>query len=163
MFNKKQINAIIKVLKDPAIDGRSALQQVFEQGGYIWATNGYIALELGEVNETLKNKCVPLLKLVGWSGTHTSKDTTMLTELMEDNELGEPEMTRILHKDYTKSEDPRFDARLLSIATDFLGVNLVSLEQAENNGSMCYRVKPLEDMHIMNEAMEIKAYIMGLK
>lgn len=162
MFNKKQINAIIKVLKDPAIDGRPALQQVFEQGGYIWATNGYIALELGEVKETFKNKCVPLLKLVGWSGTHTSKDTTTLTELVEDNELSEPDMAKLLHKDYAKSEDPRFDARLLNIATDFLGVNLVSLEQAENNGSMCYRVKPLEDMHIMNEAMEIKAYIMGL-
>lgn len=74
MFNKKQVNAIIKVLKDDAIDGRSALQRVFEQGGYAWATNGYVALELGKVKDDFKGKCVPLERLVGWSEWNLPKD-----------------------------------------------------------------------------------------
>lgn len=162
MFNKKQVNAIIKVLKDTAIDGRPALQQVFEQGGYAWATNGYVALELGEVKDEFKGKCVPLERLVGWIGTHKSKDTTSLTELVEDNEYGEPEMTKLLHKEYITAGDPRFDINYMKIATDFLGVSQIALEQTPNNGSVCYRVKPLESMHVANEAMEIKAYVMGL-
>ena len=163
MFNKKQINAIIKMLKDSCIEGRPPLQQVFEQGGYLWATNGYVALELGEVKDELKGKCITLSSLVGWSGTHKSKDTTTLVELVEDNEYSEPDMVSLLHKGYIKSDDPHFNIDYMKIATDFLGVSQIALEQADNNGSVCYRVKPLEKMHISNEAMEIKAYVMGLK
>lgn len=163
MFNKKQINAIIKMLKDDCIDGRPALQQVFEQGGYLWATNGYVALELGEVKDELKGKCITLSSLVGWSGTHKSKDTTTLTDLVEDNECRTPDMCGLLHKEYAKSEDPRFDIDLMKIATDFLGVSQIALEQADHSGSVCYRVKPLERMHVANKAMETKAYVMGLR
>lgn len=163
MYNKKQINAIIKMLKDHCIDGRPALQRVFEQDGYLWATNGYVALELGEVKDELKGKCITLSSLVGWSGTHTSKDTTTLVELAEDNKEGVPLMTSLLHKEYNTAEDPMFDINYMKIATDFLGVSRIALEQADNNGSVCYRVKPLESMHVANEAMGIKAYVMGLK
>lgn len=163
MFNKKQINAIIKMLKDSSIDGRPALQQVFEQGGYMWATNGYVALELGEAKDELKGKCITLSSLVGWSGTHKSKDTTTLVELVEDNEFPEPDMVSLLHKEYTKADDPRFNIDYMKIATDFLGVSWIALEQADNNGGVCYRVKPLESMHVANEAMGIKAYVMGIK
>lgn len=163
MYNKKQINAIIKCLKDIAIDGRPPLQQVFEQGGYLWATNGYVALELGEVKDEFKGKCITLASLVGWSGTHKGKDTTTLTELLEDNEHPEPDMTSLLHKEYTEATNPQFDMEYMKLATDFLGISRVALEQVPNNGSTCYRVKPLEDMHISNEAMGIKAYVMGLK
>lgn len=163
MFNKKQVTAIIKMLKDKSVEGRPALQQVFEQGGYLWATNGYVALEFGKAKDKLKGKCIPLTALVGWSGTHKSKDTTTLIELVEDNEYGEPDMVSLLHKEYTKSDDPRFNVEYMKIATDFLGVSNIALEQADNNGGVCYRVKPLESMHVANEAMGIKAYVMGLK
>ena len=163
MYNKKQINAIIKMLKDSSIDGRPPLQQIFEQGGYLWATNGYVALELGEVKDELKGKRITLASLVGWSGTHKSKDTTTLTELVEDNEYSEPDMVSLLHKEYTKADDPKFDMECMKIATDFLGISKIALEQRPNNGSVCYRVKPLESMHVANEAMGIKAYVMGLK
>ena len=156
MYNKKQINAIIKMLKDRSIDGRPALQQVFEQGGYLWATNGYVALELGEVKDELKGKCVTLASLVGWSGTHKANETTTLVELVENNEHSEPDMVSLLHKDYAKSDDPMFNVEYMKIATDFLGVSQIALEQADNNGSVCYRVKPLESMHVANEAMGIK-------
>lgn len=164
MYNKKQINAIIKMLKDSCIDGRPALQQIFEQGGYLWATNGYVALELGKAMDGDKGKCITLASLVGWSGTHKGKDTTNLTELVEDNKhLGEPDMVSLLHKEYTEADNPKFDMECMKIATDFLGVSKIALEQAPNNGSTCYRVKPLEDMSVANRAMEIKAYVMGLK
>lgn len=163
MFNKKQIKAIIDTLKDTAIDGRPALQQVFEQGGYLWATNGYIALELGQVKDELKGKCIKLDALVGWYGTHKTKDTTTLTELMVDNTMGEPDMCKLLHIEYKEANNPMFDMYLMNLATKFLGVSMIALEEAENSvGSKCYRVKPLEDMHVAHKAMEIKAYVMGL-
>lgn len=161
MFTKKQVKAIIDILKDTAIDGRPALQQVFERGGYLWATNGYVALELGKTD--CEGKCITLPALVGWYGTHKTKDTTTLTELLTDNEYSEPDMTALLHKEYTKATDPRFDIDYMKTACNFLGVSRIALEQAPNSGSTCYRVKPLEKMHISNEAMEIKAYVMGLK
>lgn len=162
MFNKKQVNAIIKVLKDTTIFGRPALQQVFERGGYLWATNGYVALELGEVKDDFKGKCIPLERLVGWSGTHKSKDTTSLTELLEDNDYAEPDMVGLLHKDYTQATNPQFDMTYMKLATDFLGVGKIGLEQTPTSSATRYRVKPLEDMHVANEAMGIKAYVMGL-
>lgn len=162
MFNKKQVKAIIDALKDKSIEGRPPLQQVFEQGGYMWATNGYIALELGEVKDELKGKCITLPALVGWYGTHKSNDTTNLTELVQDNTYTEPSMTTLLHKEYEDCKDPHFDIDLMKTACNFLGVSKIALEQTDNNGSKCYRIKPLEDMHISNEAMGIKAYVMSL-
>lgn len=163
MFNKKQIKAIINTLKDRAIEGRPALQQVFEQGGYLWATNGYIALELGQVKDELKGKCIKLDALVGWYGTHKTKDTTTLTELMVDNTMGEPDMCKLLHIDYVEAHNPMFDMDMMNLATKFLGVSRIALEEAENSvGSKCYKVKSLEHMHVAHEAMEIKAYVMGL-
>lgn len=161
MFNKKQVNAIIKILKDNY--ERPALQQVFEQGGYLWATNGYVALQLGEVKDELKGKCIILSTLVGWSGMHKSKDSITLSELAENNEYEEPDMVSLLHKEYSTAHDPRFDINNMKIATDFLGVSQIALEQATNNSLVCYRVKPLESMHVANEAMGIKAYVMGIK
>ena len=162
MYNKKQIKAIIDTLKDKSIDGRPALQQVFEQGGYLWATNGYVAFELGEVKGELKGKRITLERLVGWYGTHKTNDTTTLTELLEDNEYNEPDMATLLHKDYTVATDVKISITNLNLATKFLGVDSIGFEQADNNGGLCYRIKPLESMHVAHEAMEIKAYVMGL-
>lgn len=162
MYNKKQIKAIIDTLKDKSIDGRPPLQQVFEQGGYLWATNGYVAFELGEVKDELKGKRITLERLVGWYGTHKAKDTTTLTELLEDNEYSEPDMTTLLHKEYTEATNVKISITNLNLATKFLGVDSIGFEQADNNGAPCYRIKPLESMHVAHEAMEIKAYVMGL-
>lgn len=162
MYNKKQIKAIIDTLKDKSIDGRPALQQVFEQGGYLWATNGYVAFELGEVKDELKGKRITLERLVGWYGTHKTNDTTTLTELLEDNRYGEPDMATLLHKEYTEAQGVRIDMENLNLATKFLGVSKITFEQADNNGATCYRIKPLENINVANEAMEIKAYVMGL-
>lgn len=162
MYNKKQIKAIIDTLKNTSIEGKPSLQQVFEQGDYLWATNGYVALELGKVKDELKGKRITLQALVGWYGTHKTKDTTALTELLEDNPEIEPAMTTLLHKEYKDCKEPRFDIDFMKTACSFLGVSQIALEQTDNNGSKCYRIKPLGDMHIANEAMGIKAYVMGL-
>lgn len=161
MFNKKQVNAIIRVLKNKSLDGRPALQQVFEQGGYLWATNSYIALELGEVKDEFKGKCITLQTLVGWSGTHKANDTTTLVELAEDNQFPEPDMVSLLHQDYVKATEFCFNINLLKAATDFLGVNLFTVKMGSKN-KKCYLVQPLEKLHVANRAMGTKAYVMGL-
>lgn len=162
MFTKKQIKAIIDTLKDKAIEYRPALRQIFEQDGYLWATNGFIALELGEVKDELKGKRITLERLIGWYGTHKNSDNTNLIELMEDNPESTPEMTKLLHKEYEPATSVNIDIDYLNIAAKFLGVHRIGFEAADNNGSNCYRIKPLEEMHVAHEAMEIKAYVMGL-
>lgn len=68
MYNKSQIKAIIKLLKSKATDGRPTLKQIFEQGGFLWATDGYVALELGEVRDSVKGKRVTLeTHRLGWA------------------------------------------------------------------------------------------------
>lgn len=158
MYNKKQIKAIIDVLKDT---DREVLKRVFEQGGYLWATNGYVALELGEVKDTLKDKQISLQALVGWYGTHKTNDTTMLTDLVEPSDTPAPDMVKLLHHEYIKPTEIMLDVRLLDTACKFLGVDKVSFEQNPQN-SNCYRVKPLEDLPIQSRVLGIEAYVMGL-
>lgn len=162
MFTKKQISTIIKVLKDKYIGERPALRQVFEQGGFLWATNGYVALELGEVKEENKNKCMKLESLVGWYGTHKTSDKITLLDLAEDNECQEPDMCKLLHNKYIPATNVKIDMQYLTLATSFLEVDKICFEESIHNKNL-FRIKPLEKMSIMNEAMEIKAYLMGLK
>lgn len=161
MFTKKQISTIIKVLKDSCIGERPALRQVFEQGGFLWATNGYVAFELAEVKDEFKDKAITLEKLQAWNATHKASETTLLTELATDNEYSAPAMTTLLHQEYKEAKDFKFNIDFLKLATDFLGVKLFTVEVSTTNPS-CFRIKPLETMHVAHEAMEIKAYVMGL-
>lgn len=161
MFNKKQIQTIIKVLKFKGIEGRIALQQVFEQGGFLWATNGYIVLELGEVNDEMKNKRITLQALVGWSETHKAKDTTSLIELAEDNEFQEPDIVKLLHQGYGEPKRFEFHIDLLKLATDYLCVKNFTVIQGISNEHI-FMVRPLEKMSQINELMEISAYVMEL-
>lgn len=158
MYNKKQIKAIIDVIKNT---DRPVLKRVFEQGGYLWATNGYVALELGEVRDTIKGKQIPLQALVGWYGTHKTNDITTLTDLVEPSDTPAPDMVKLLHHEYIEPTEIMLNVSLLDTACKFLGVDKVSFEQNPQN-SNCYRVKPLEDMPGMSEALDIKAYVMGL-
>lgn len=155
MYNKKQIKAIVDVLKNT---DRDSLKRVFTSGGYIWATNGYVALELGELRDDTEGFQVSLERLVGWYGTHGAKDTTTLMELKEPLDGTVPDMATLLHKEYGKPDEVRIDMQYLNLASRFLGVDRITFEE---NNSGCYRIKPLEDMHIANEAAGIKAYVMG--
>lgn len=160
-MNREQVKAIIKLLKSKDLDTRPALKQVFEQGGYLWATDGYVALEVCEVKDEMKGKRFTFETLVGWYATHTKKTDRLGTDLATDNDLQVPEMEKLLHKEYgVPKETPRFNIDFVKLACDFLGVKSITLEQSEK----CYRVKPLieDEMDIMTRAMESKAYVMGL-
>lgn len=160
-MNREQVKAIIKLLKSKDLDTRPALKQVFEQGGYLWATDGYVALEVGEIKDEMKGKRFTFESLVGWYAVHTKKTDRLGTDLATDNDLQVPDMEKLLHKEYsTPKETPRFNIDFMKLACDFLGVKSITLEQNEN----CYRVKPLieDEMDIMTRAMESKAYVMGL-
>lgn len=160
-MNREQVKAVIKLLKSKDLKTRPPLQQVFEQGGYLWATDGYVALEICEVKEEMKNKRITLEALIGWYATHTKKTDRLGTDIMTDNEYQQPDMDKLLHTTYEKpTEPPKFNVDYLKLACDFLGVKSITLEQHEN----CYRVKPLSEseMDIMTRAMESKAYVMGL-
>lgn len=160
-MNREQVKAIIKLLKSKELNTRPALKQVFEQGGYLWATDGYVALEVCEIKDEMKGKRFTFESLVGWYATHTKKTDRLGTDLATDNDLQVPEMERLLHKEYGEpKEAPRFNIDFMKLACDFLGVKSITLEQSEK----CYRVKPLieGEMDIMTRAMESKAYVMGL-
>lgn len=163
-MNKNQVKTIIKILKDKVTDGRPALQQVFEQGGYLWATNGYVAIEIGEAKDHLKGKRITLEALQAWNATHTKKTDQVGDDIFEDNPYQEPDMATLLHHTYQEpTENPMFDVSLLKTACDYLGVHSVSLEQSEKNPNL-YRIKPLDEyeMDILTRAMESKAYLMGM-
>lgn len=159
-MNKAQVKAIIKLLKS-IDDTRPALKQVFEQGGYIWATNGYVALEVGEAQDDIKGKRITLPTLVAWNATHTHATDMISEDEWQDNEIPEPEMVSLLHKDYeTLTEPPMIDIDYLKLACDFLCIKTFTLEK---HGT-CYRVKPLNEgeQPIVVRAMESRAYVMGL-
>lgn len=163
-MNKNQVKTIIKILKDKVIDGRPPLEQVFEQGGYLWATNGYVAIEIGEVKDDHKGKRITLEALQAWNAIHTKKGDRVGDDLFEDNPYQEPDMETLLHQEYQEpAENPRFDVNYLKAACDYLGITKASLEQSTTNPN-CYRVKPLDknEMDITTKAMESKAYVMGV-
>lgn len=163
-MNKNQVRIIIKILKDKATDGRPPLKQVFEQGSYLWATNGYVVIEVGEVKDDLKGKRITLEALQAWNATHTKKGDRVGDDLFEDNPYDQPDMKTLLHQEYQEpTENPMFDVNLLKTACDYLGITKVSLEQSTTNPN-CYRVKPLDEdeMDITTKAMESNAYVMGV-
>ena len=167
MINKTQVKVLIKLLKDKAIDERPPLKQVFEQGGYLWATNGYMTVEIGEVMDKLKGKRITLEALQAWNATHTKKTDQIGGDDFEDNPYNQPDMTFLLHDKYeAPTESPMFDINLLKLGCDYLGITGVSLE-ADNGRrlSYCYRLKPVNEneMDILTKAMDSKVYIMGLK
>ena len=165
MINKSQVRVLIKLLKDKAIDGRPPLRQVFEQGGYLWATNGYMAVEIGEVMDKLKGKRITLEALQAWNATHTKKTDQIGDDDFEDNPYDQPDMVTLLHNKYeAPTENPMFDINLLKLGCDYLGIAGVSLEACIKNGT-CYRLKPVneDEVDILTKAMESKVYVMGLK
>lgn len=163
-MDKRQVKAIIKLLKSRAIVGRPPLQRLFEQGGYVWATDGYVAFEIGEAQPQLKGKCVPLTTLVAWNATHTHATDVLSEDEWQDNDTNPPDMVKLLHTDYdTLTEPPLLNVNFLKLACDFLGIESVSLERNSNNTN-CYRIKPLNEyeMDILTRALESRAYVMGL-
>lgn len=162
-MNKQQVKAIIKLLKSKELEARPALQQVFEQGGHLWATDGYICFDICEAQDELKGKRAKLQDLIAWNATHTKPVDTVEFEVFTENEHSEPQMLTLFDAEFKPSTDIRIDIDKLKLACDFMGCKSISLETSTKNDKL-YRLKPLvqDEVPIIIRAMESKAYIMGL-
>lgn len=164
-MKKNQVKAIIKLLNNKDLEGRPALRQVFEQGGKIWATDGYICYEIGEVNNLtadLTGKSISLDALKAWNATSKANDMLPL-DLFTANNDSVPDMAKITTGNFSPASDIKVNIDKLKLACDFLGCKSISLEVNENNDKL-YRIKPLVDdeIDILVRAMDPKVYIMGL-
>ena len=170
MFNKKQVSAIIKLLKDKSIEYREPLKKVFEEGGKLWATNGYVVFELGEVEEENANTCIPLAKLVGWAGTHKSSDVCVIYQLLEKNQDQAPLVSGLVGEpsDFVEPTSIKgFNVNYLKLATDFLGAEEFGLRVGKKKEDL-YQVVPIvdkggraSDVRTYTE-QNARAYVMGL-
>lgn len=168
MFNKKQISAIVKMLKDKSIEHREPMKKVFSEGGKLWATNGYVVFELGKAEEG--NVCVPLEKLVGWAGTHKSSDICVIYQLLEKNEDQAPPVSNLVGE-FDSFIEPTsikgFNVNYLKLATDFLGVEEFSLKLSEKKDGL-YQIIPIDKFNSRSSDVKeyatqnVRAYVMGL-
>ena len=160
MLTQRQVREVVKLLKSKYIDGRPVLQQVFESGGFMWATDGYVALELFECREQTLGKCATLGTLQRWLATSSSKD--MFSDWV-DLADGMPEMCKIIHGDWIDPTSIKFDIKKLKQCCDFLKTTQFTLKASTKNSSL-YMVVPINDGRpVLERAMDSKAYIMGLK
>ena len=160
MLTQRQVKEVVKLLKTRDLDGRPALQQVFESGGFMWATDGYIALELFECREETLGKCATLGTLQRWLATSTNKDMfdswDELTDAM-------PEMCKIIHGDWEETTSIKFDINKLKQCCDFLKTTQFTIKTSSKNHNL-NQVIPINDSRtVLERAMDSKAYIMGLK
>lgn len=155
-----QVKAIYKCLNREDVKSREGIARIFEQGGHLWATNGYIALDICEVTSEYENKCMTLDSIKEWLKLHSKRDCLTLDDFIE-NDKGSPLMTQLVDDQFAPALDPWFDIDLLKVCADFLGVNYVRLLQAKRHSNLM-RVMPcdLNGMPILYKSMECKAYIM---
>lgn len=160
-MNKNQVKQIIKLLKSKAIKERPLFHRVFEQGNYLWATDGYMAFEICECTEDLKNKCIDLPELIAWNVTHRKVTDILNNDLFIDNEYKMPDMCSLLHKEFlTPFNSIALNIEYLKLGCDFLGIKSVGVELCDN----IYRLKSLnkDEMPILIRAMESKVYLAGI-
>ena len=161
-MTRNQVKVIINLLKSKDLEYRPAIQKIFVQDGYMWASDGYIALEIGEFSGDYTDKCCTLNHLKEWYATHSKKTDMLSTDDFVKNEDNTPAMTQLLHVEFEPATEIKLDIDKLKQCCDFLGIKKFSLEQATKNKHL-YRIKPLDDLDIIISAMGSKAYIMGLK
>lgn len=160
MLTQRQVKEVVKLLKVKDLEYRPALQQVFESGGFMWATDGYVALELFECREQTLGKCATLSNLQRWLATSSNKDMfndwNELTDVM-------PEMCKIIHGEWIEPTSIKFDIKKLKQCCDFLKTTQFAIKASSKNSNL-YMVVPVNDgMSVLERAMDSKAYIMGLK
>ena len=161
-MKRSQVKTIINLLKSNDLEFRPALQKMFVQDGYMWASDGYIALEIGEFGGDYADKCCTLNHLKEWYATHSKKTDMLSIDDFVKNKDSAPAMNQLLHVEFEPATDIKLDIDKLKLCCDFLGIKKFSLEQATKNKHL-YRIKPLESLDIMVSAMGSKAYIIGLK
>ena len=100
MLTQRQVKEVVKLLKSKDLSYRPVFQQVFESGGYMWATDGYVAFELFKCDESTIGKCAGLNTLQRWLATSSNKD--MFSD-WEDLSESMPDMRNLIHGEFTPS------------------------------------------------------------
>lgn len=159
-MTQRQVKEIVKLLKSKDLNYRPALQQCFESGGYMWATDGYVALELFECNEQTIGKCAGLNTLQRWLATSCSSDMFDDWEILSDSV---PDMCKLIHGDFEDPKIIRFDITKLKQCCDFLKTKRFMIKTSTKN-SQLHMVVPIDDNRsVLEKSMDSKAYVMGLK
>lgn len=162
-MNSQQVKAIIKLLKRKHLVGRPALKKVFEQGGHLWATDGYVLLDICEVKEELYGKQVGLDELLKWYAVHRKATDCVPNTIFTNNEENVPDISSLIKGKFKPKEGVLFRVDDIVLACEFLGIQSVSLDVNSVNENL-YMIKPvyIEEIPIMIRALESKAYVMGL-
>ena len=159
-LTQRQVKEVVKLLKSKDLNYRPAFQQVFESGGYMWATDGYVTFELFECNELTIGKCAGLNTLQRWLATSSNKDMFGDWEDLHDDM---PAMCNIIHGEFVPSADIKLDIKKLKQCCDFLKTTQFAIKTSSKNKNL-NQVIPINDSRsFLEQAMDSKAYIMGLK
>ena len=160
MLTQRQVKEVVKLLKSKDLSYRPAFQQVFESGGYMWATDGYVAFELFECNASTLGKCAGLNNLQRWLATSSNKDMFSDWEDLNDDM---PAMCSIIHGEFVLSVEIKLDIKKLKQCCDFLKTTQFKIKTSSKNPNL-NQVIPINDSRtVLQRAMDSKAYIMGLK
>ena len=130
MLTQRQVKEVVKLLKSKDLSYRPAFQQVFESGGYMWATDGYVAFELFKCNETTLGKCAGLNTLQRWLATSSNKDMFSDWEDLSDDM---PNMCNIIHGDFVAGVEIKLDIKKLKQCCDFLKTTQFKKYSSDNN------------------------------
>ena len=157
------IKKVITILKSKDLETRLGLQRIFEDGGALWISDGYIAIKLCEVGDDLKNKSIDLNALKAWAAIHKKGDVLNKDEFIE-NDSTPPNMGLLIEGDFIPADNVKIDIELLKKACDVFNIKKVGFERSKNNKYL-YRIKILDkyELSILNRAMDPELYIMGLK
>lgn len=160
-MTNRQVKEIVKLLKSKDLTFRPALQQVFESGGYMWATDGYIAYELFQCGEDLMGKCASLISIRKWLAEHPNK-SNMFNE-WEEISTTPPDLYNLIKGEYIDSADIKLDIKRLKMCCDFLNTDYFTLKCNTKNHKL-YQVIPIKDHRdILEKSLDSKAYLMGIK
>lgn len=160
MLTQRQVKEVVKLLKSKDLSYRPLFQQVFESGGYMWATDGYVTFELFECNDSTIGKCAGLNTLQRWLATSSNKDMFSDWEDLYDDM---PNICDIVHGEFTPSSGIKLDIKKLKQCCDFLKTTQFTIKTSSKNNYL-HQVIPINDSRtVLEQAMDSKAYIMGLK
>ena len=156
----RQVKEVVKLLKSKDLNFRPVFQQVFESGGYMWATDGYVTFELFQCDDSTIGKCAGLNTLKRWLATTSNKDTF---SDWEDLSESMPDICNLIHGEFTPSVEVKLDIKKLKQCCDFLKTTHFAIKTSSKNNHL-HQVIPINDTRsVLERAMDSKAYIMGLK
>ena len=160
MLTQRQVKEVIKILKSKDLSYRPRFQQVFESGGYMWATDGYVAFELFKCDASTLGKCAGLNNLQRWLATSSNKDMFSDWEDLSDDM---PNMCDLIHGEFVPCVEIKLDIKKLKQCCDFLKTIHFKIKTSSKNHNL-NQVIPINDSRTeLERAIVSKAYIMELK